>query len=80
MAIVNPFKAVRATRDKVGLVSSKSYEIYATKKLKAKLKYNPYTFLHVINPGFKYNQETLGEQRFKLVHNRDLEFNEDGMF
>jgi uncharacterized protein (DUF1015 family) len=80
MAIVNPFKAVRATRDKVGLVSSKSYEIYATKKLKAKLKYNPYTFLHVINPGFKYNQETLGEQRFKLVHNRYLEFKEDGIF
>lgn len=80
MAIVNPFKAVRATRDKVGLVSSKSYEIYATKKLKAKLKYNPYTFLHVINPGYKYNQETLGEQRFKLVHNRYLEFKEDGVF
>lgn len=81
MAIVKPFKAVRATRDKVALVSSKSYEIYSSEKLNAKLAFNPYTFLHVINPGYKYHQlEVTGEQRFKLVHNRYLEFKEDGIF
>ena len=79
MAIVKPFKAIRATRDKVALVSSKSYEIYTNDQLNAKLAFNPYTFLHVINPGYKYHQkEITGEQRFKLVHNRYLEFKEDG--
>ena len=81
MAIVKPFKAVRATRDKVALVSSKSYEIYDTENLNAKLAFNPFTFLHVINPGYKYHkQDVTGEQRFKLVHNRYLEFKEDGIF
>lgn len=81
MAIVKPFKAVRATRDKAALVSSKSYEIYDTENLSAKLAFNPYTFLHVINPGYKYHkQDVTGEQRFKLVHNRYLEFKEDGIF
>lgn len=81
MATVKPFKAVRATRDKVALVSSKSYEIYPPEMLNAKLAFNPYTFLHVINPGYKYHkQDVTGEQRFKLVHNRYLEFKEDGIF
>ena len=81
MAIVKPFKAVRATRDKVALVSSKSYEIYTPAEIGAKLDFNPYTFLHVINPGYKYHkQDVTGEQRFKLVHNRYLEFKEDKIF
>ncbi|CAM1347859.1 DUF1015 domain-containing protein [Tenacibaculum crassostreae] len=81
MAIVKPFKAVRATRDKVALVSSKSYEIYTPAEIGAKLDFNPYTFLHVINPGYKYHkQDVTGEQRFKLVHNRYLEFKENEVF
>ncbi len=81
MATVKPFKAVRATRDKVALVSSKSYEIYTPEMLDAKLAFNPYTFLHVINPGYKYHKQDIsGEQRFKLVHNRYLEFKEDTIF
>jgi uncharacterized protein (DUF1015 family) len=80
MAIIKPFKAVRATRDKVALVSSKSHDIYTSKKLKAKLRFNPFTFLHVIHPGYKFNQETSGEQRFQLVHNRYLEFKENRVF
>lgn len=81
MATIKPFKAVRATRDKVALVSSKSYEIYTSEMLEAKLSFNPYTFLHVINPGYKYHkQDVSGEQRFKLVHNRYLEFKEDEIF
>ncbi|WP_407265381.1 DUF1015 domain-containing protein [Tenacibaculum maritimum] len=81
MATVKPFKAVRATRDKVALVSSKSYEIYTPEMLDAKLSFNPYTFLHVINPGYKYHKQDIsGEQRFKLVHNRYLEFKEDAIF
>ena len=80
MAIVKPFKAVRPSRDKVALVSSKSYEAYTHAELGAKLDFNPYTFLHVLNPGYKYHQEVSGEQRFKLVHNRYLEFKENTIF
>ncbi len=78
MAIVKPFKAVRATKDKVALVSSKSFEVYTPEELHAKLTYNPFSFLHVINPGYKYHhKEISGEQRFKMVHNRYLEFKEE---
>lgn len=81
MAIVKPFKAVRATRDKIALVSSKSYEAYPAEQLDAKLAFNPFSFLHVVNPGYKYHQQEIsGDQRFKLVHNRYLEFKEDGYF
>ncbi|ARV13851.1 DUF1015 domain-containing protein [Polaribacter sp. SA4-12] len=81
MAIVKPFKAVRSNRDKVALVSSKSYEIYTPEMLNSKLAFNPYTFLHVINPGYKYHKQDIsGELRFKLVHNRYLEFKEDEIF
>ncbi len=80
MAIVKPFKAVRPTKDKVALVSSKSYEAYSPAELGAKLDFNPYTFLHIINPGYKYHQEIIGEERFKMVHDRYLEFKESGIF
>lgn len=80
MAVVKPFKAVRPSRDKVALVSSKSYEAYSPAELGAKLDFNPFTFLHVINPGYKYHQEVSGEERFKLVHNRYQEFKENGIF
>jgi uncharacterized protein (DUF1015 family) len=81
MANIKPFKAVRASRDKVALVSTKSREIYTPEMLTAKLDFNPYTFLHVINPGYKYHkQDVSGDLRFKLVHNRYLEFKEDGVF
>ncbi len=65
MAFIKPFKAVRPTRDKV--------------KVQSKLDFNPYTFLHVVNPAYKYSKEGISaEKRFKLVKNRYLEFKEDG--
>ncbi len=79
MAVITPFKAIRTTRDKAALVSSESYESYTPQQLNVQLAFNPFTFLHVINPGYKYHQQEItGEQRFKLVHNRYLEFKEDG--
>ncbi len=80
MATIKPFKAVRPTRDKVSWVSCKALDVYAEDKLKSKLDFNPYTFLHVVNPAYKYSQkETSTEKRFKLVKNRYLEFKEDGI-
>ena len=80
MAIVKPFKAVRPSRDKVALVSSKSYDAYTDKELDAKLEFNPFTFLHIINPGYKYHKEFTGEQRFQMIHNRYEEFKENKIF
>lgn len=80
MAIIKAFKAVRPSRDKVALVSSKSYEAYSPAELGAKLNFNPYSFLHVINPGYRHHQEVAGEQRFQLVHNRYLDFKKEQIF
>ena len=52
MAIVLPFRAIRPVADKVHLVASRSVDTYESSELKEKLRGNPYTFLHVINPDF----------------------------
>jgi uncharacterized protein (DUF1015 family) len=80
MAVIKPFKAIRPTIDKAAFVASRSYEEYAKDELKSILKYNPFSFLHIINPGFKFDKSITGKERFKLVHNRYLEFLEDRIF
>ncbi len=80
MATVIPFKAVRPTRDKVGLVASRSYQSYSEPELEARLNYNPFSFLHIVNPGYKYDKDLRGQERYSLVKNRYLEFKEDGIF
>lgn len=80
MAKVIPFKAVRPTRALVGLVAARSYQSYTIEEREARLDYNPYTFMHIVNPGYKYDQIIKGEERYKLVRNRYLEFKEDKIF
>lgn len=80
MAIVRPFKAVRPTRDKAALVTTRSFELYEDQELEVILKYNPLSFLHILKPGYKYQLNVKGEQRFKLVRNRYLEFKENKFF
>lgn len=80
MAKINPFKAVRPTRDKVSLVASRSYQSYTQDEREARLDYNPFSFLHIVNPGYKYHKEISGKERYGLVRNRYLEFKEDGIF
>jgi uncharacterized protein (DUF1015 family) len=77
MPEIIPFIAVRAAADKAAHVISRSYQDYDKKELKSVLKYNPYSFLHIINPGYKFNQEINGEERFNLVRNRFLEYIEE---
>ena len=79
MAIVKPFKAVRAKRDKAYLVSSRSHESYSEAELGAQLEFNPYTFLHILNPGYKFQHEAPIEERFKMVKNRYIEYKENGV-
>lgn len=80
MPRIKPFKAIRPTPDKVAFVASRSYEEYSKKELEATLSYNPFSFLHIINPGFKYDKRVSGNERFRLVRNRYMEFLEDQVF
>lgn len=74
MAIVKPFKAIRPAKDKAALVASRSYQEYSKKERKGILSLNPFSFLHIITPGFKLNKEISSQERYKLVHETYLEF------
>ncbi len=80
MTLIRPFKAVRPTRDKAALVTTRSYDIYGEEELEAILKYNPLSFLHILRPGFKYHLNLKGVERFALVRNMYKEFKENNFF
>lgn len=80
MAKIIPFKAVRPTRDKANLLAARSYDSYTTAQVEARLRDNPFSFLHIVNPGFRFHKEVSGEERYGLVKNRYQEFKEDGIF
>jgi len=46
MTLIRPFKAVRPTRDKAALLTTRSYDIYSEEELEAILKYNPFLFTY----------------------------------
>lgn len=74
MAKIVPFKAVRPARDKVTLVTCRSYDEYSPAELASQLDYNPYSFLHVLNPAY-VNMHKLSETvRFKSVHTKYKEY------
>lgn len=79
MAKIIPFKAVRPTRDKVTLVAARSYQSYTMEQRESRLRDNPFSFLHIVNPGYKYDKQLSGESRYNLVRNRYLEFKEDAI-
>jgi len=79
MAKVIPFKSIRPSRGLANLVASRSYENYSPAELGAQLDFNPYSFLHIINPGYKFQQEIDKATRFKLVKNRYQEFKEEAI-
>jgi uncharacterized protein (DUF1015 family) len=80
MANIIPFKAVRPTRDKVSLVAARSYQSYTLEQRESRLRDNPFSFLHIVNPGYKFDKKISGEARYNLVRNRYLEFKEDAIF
>jgi len=80
MPKILPFQAVRPTRDKVSLIASRSYQSYTQSEREARLDNNPFSFLHILNPGYKYHQEIAGPERFQMVKNRYLEFKENRIF
>ncbi len=80
MAKIIPFRAIRPTRDKVSLIASRSYDSYTPAEREARLRDNPFSFLHIVNPGYKYQKKISGEERYTLVKNRYQEFKEDQIF
>lgn len=77
MAIVNPFKAVRATRDKVALVSSRSYDAYTPAEIGAQLEFNPFSFLHIISQSYIGREDTSLEERFAVIKDKYKEFKQE---
>lgn len=77
-----PFRAVRPPRDKAHLVGSRSYVNYSAEELDIKLRLNPFTFLHVINPELHpiLHKNISHEERFQLVREGYESFFELGHF
>lgn len=82
MTNILPFKAIRPVRDKAQLVASRPYYEYSKKMLDAKLKGNPYTFIHIINPEFHKKDRTKANSvgRFVKVREKFNEFFNQGVF
>ena len=80
MAKIIPFKAVRPTSDKVSLVTSRSYDEYSSAELASQLDFNPFSFLHILNPIYENQQKVGLEKRFKLVAQKYKEFKSDDVF
>ncbi|WP_026711400.1 DUF1015 domain-containing protein [Flavobacterium filum] len=80
MSKIIPFKAVRPTADKVGLVTCRNYDDYSSAELAAWLSFNPYSFLHVIHPAYVHSQKITLDKRFKGVAHKYQDFKTDGVF
>ena len=80
MSKIIPFKAVRPTPDKVGLVTCRNYDDYSSAELAAWLSFNPYSFLHVIHPAYMYSQKITLDKRFKGVAHKYQDFKAEGIF
>lgn len=80
MSKIIPFKAVRPTPDKVALVTCRNYDDYSPAELASWLDFNPYSFLHVINPAYVHSQKITLDKRFKGVSLKYQDFKNEGIF
>ncbi len=80
MSKIIPFKAVRPTPDKVALVTCRNYDDYSPAELASWLNFNPYSFLHVINPAYVHSQKITLDKRFKGVTHKYQDFKNEGIF
>lgn len=82
MATIIPFKGIRPAKDKVHLVASRSVDSYSKADLNDKLRGNPFTFLHVINPDFNDGKSTKpgSDERLRKVKAQYISFLEQDIF
>ncbi|MCC9043704.1 DUF1015 domain-containing protein [Myroides sp. M-43] len=79
MAKIIPFKGLRPTRDKVGLVSCRSFEDYNAVEIAYLLEYNPFSFLHVLNPAYVNQSKVTYDKRYKMVAAKLNDFKKEGI-
>jgi uncharacterized protein (DUF1015 family) len=78
MIDIKPFKAIRPPRDKAYLVATRSYLSYTDAELDDKLRNNPFTFLHIINPK-EGRHLAPGTKKYQLVKANFQEWCEKGI-
>jgi uncharacterized protein (DUF1015 family) len=62
------------------LVTSRSYDEYSPGELASQLDFNPFSFLHILNPAYVNQQKAGLEKRFKLVAQKYRDFKEEDVF
>ncbi|MBK6775730.1 MAG: DUF1015 domain-containing protein [Flavobacteriales bacterium] len=67
---IRPFRAWRPAPDKAHLVASRSYVEYAPDDLTAKLRSNPYSFLHIVHPDLGRDMHLTQAERFRRVRKK----------
>lgn len=79
MISIRPFRAWRPTPDKAHLVASRSYVEYDRDELTAKLRSNPYSFLHIVHPDLGRDQHLTQDERFRRVRKKFESFCHEGI-
>jgi len=74
MPKIIPFRAVLPHKTNVTLVTARSYEDYSVAELSSQLDYNPYSFLHVLNPFYINQQKIDTQKRLSYVNKKYKEF------
>ncbi len=77
MATVVPFKAIRPSKDKVHLVTSRPVNNYSHSELKEKLDTNPFSFLHIIFPDYHDTSQRTKQgtpERLRKIKSRYVKF------
>lgn len=76
MAKIKSFAAIRPPKDKAHLVATRPYYTYKQSIIEAKLRENPYTFMHIIKPEHGLSEKTVpnSDERFKKVRSTFDEF------
>ncbi len=79
MSKIIPFQAVRPAPDKVALVTCRNYDDYSPAELASWLNFNPYSFLHVLNPAYVHSQKITLDKRFKGVSHKYQDFKNENI-
>lgn len=79
MISIRPFRAWRPAPDKAHLVASRSYVEYEPDELTAKLRSNPYSFLHIVHPDLGRDQHLTLNERFRRVRKKFESFCKEGI-
>lgn len=74
MLNIEPFCGIRPTADKAHLVTSRSYITYSRAELRDKMRANPYSFTHIINPAGENTALLPAHKRYNLVADAFAEF------